>query len=230
MKYSCITLSTLFPPSRASQLTSLNSFQCVWPTLDNFFSDYGYTQTYVRAYTCTHMLVYLNACVHVCNQMCLFAGSVYMVSRLNTALETNKGTSSWEKLILLSAVIIFLKFFFFVYMWNPAKFYPFHINMFINNVIVMVWFMQPFLGETASPSWLPWVLTPASLLPFYIVPWARVVWAVTWFICWGWDPFSLLVSVFCSVVFCDGFYFLWSNVVLMRELWPPLICEYEDKF
>lgn len=120
------------------------------PTLDNFFSDYGYTQTYVRAYTCTYMLVYLNACVHVCNQMCLFAGSVYMVSRLNTALKTNKGTSSWEKLILLSAVIIFLKFLFFVYIWNPAKFYPFHINMFINNVIVMVWFMQPFLGETAS--------------------------------------------------------------------------------
>lgn len=94
------------------------------------------------------MLVYLNACVHVCNQMCLFAGSVYMVSRLNTALETNKGTS-WEKLILLSAVIIFPKFFF-VYVWNPAIFYPFHINMFINNVIVMVWFMQSFLGETAS--------------------------------------------------------------------------------
>lgn len=33
-----------------------------------------------------------------------------------------------------------------------------------------------------------------------------------------------------SSCFGDGFYFLQRNVALMRELCPPLICEYEDKF
>lgn len=224
MKYSCIALSTLFPLSRASQLTSLKSSQCVWPTLDNFFSDYGYTQTYVHTYTCTYMLVYLNACVHVCNQMCLFAGSVYMVSRQNTALETNKGTS-WEKLILLSAVTIFLKFFF-LSMYGILQYFT-PSTLTCSSIMSLLWFgLCSHFWVRLLHSWLPWVLTPTSLLPFYIVPWARGVWAVTWFICWGWDPFSLSVSVFCPVVFCDGFYFYFQNkccfdegVVATLNLW-----------
>lgn len=116
------------------------------------------------------MLVYLDVCVHVCNQMCLFAGSVYTVPRLNTALETNKGTSSWEKLILLSAVIIFLKFFFFLSMYGILQnFTPSTLTC--SSIMPLLWFcLCSHFWVRLLHSWLPWVLTPTSLLPFYIVP------------------------------------------------------------
>jgi hypothetical protein len=78
---------------------------------------------------------------YIINFLGLFWLFVYIWTRIHWV--TNKGTYIQERLILLWLLLVACG-------WVPWHFTHFHVTRSIDNEIVPVLFIQPFLGETVS--------------------------------------------------------------------------------